>query len=74
MYNKMTCNGCYKPMLPKILKESRGGIFTNRSIEYYCSICGREQGLIGGGMRPWVRNLLITVFLFVIVAGFLYYI
>lgn len=74
MYQKMTCSSCYKPMLPKILNESRGGIFTNRSIQHYCSICGKEQAPLGGGMRPWIKNLLITIFLFVVVAGFLYYI
>jgi len=72
MYHKMTCGGCYKPMLPKILKESRGSIFTNRSVQYYCSICGQEQAPMGGGMRPWIKNLIIVVVLFVVVAGFLY--
>lgn len=72
MYNQMTCGGCYKPMLPKILKESRGTLFTNESRQYYCSVCGQEQPHMGGGMRSWIKNLLIIVMLIVVVAGFLY--
>ncbi|MGB1309656.1 MAG: hypothetical protein ACPG47_00525 [Leucothrix sp.] len=72
MYQKMTCGGCYKPMLPKVLKESRGSLFTNKSIQYYCSICGQEQPPMGGGMRPWIKNVLIVIVLFVVVTGFLY--
>ena len=72
MYQKMTCSGCYKPMLPKILKESRGSLFTKRSIQYYCSICGQEQAPMGGGIRPWIKNTVIVVVLFVAVAGSLY--
>ena len=72
MYKQITCSSCYKPMLPKILKESRGGIFTNQSLQHYCSICGKEQEPMGGGMRAWIKNLLITIFLIILVAGFLY--
>lgn len=72
MYQRMTCSGCYKPMLPRVLKESRGSIFTNKSIQYYCSICGKEQAPIGGGMRAWIQKILIVVVLFLVVVGFLY--
>lgn len=72
MYQQMNCSGCYKAMLPRVLKESRGGIFTKKSIQYYCSICGKEQAPMGGGMRSWIKYFLIVIFLFAAVAGFLY--
>ena len=72
MYQKMTCNGCYKPMLPRTLKESRGSLLTYKSIQYYCSLCGQEQAPMGGGIRTWAKNLMIVVGLFIAVAGFLY--
>jgi len=61
-------------MLPKILKESRGTLFTNGSRQYYCSICGQEQPYVGGGMRSWIKKLLIIIGLFILVTGFLYFI
>ena len=72
MNKHIQCSGCYKTMLPRVLKESRGSIFTYKSIQYYCSICGKEQAPLGGGMRSWIKNFLIVIFLFVAVAGFLY--
>jgi len=72
MYHKMTCSGCYKTMLPRVLNETAGTLFTQKKVQYFCSLCGHEQAEVGGGLRPWVKKALIVICLFVLVTTFLY--
>lgn len=72
MYQQITCSGCYKPMLPRLLNETKGTPFTQKKIHYFCSLCGHEQEVIGGGLRPWFKKTLIVISLFVLVTTFLY--
>lgn len=72
MYQQMTCSGCHKVMLPRILSETTGTPFTEKKIQHFCSLCGHEQAEIGGGLRPWFKKTIIVIGMFMLVTAFLY--
>lgn len=72
MYQKMTCSGCYKEMLPRILNETPGTLFTQKKVQHFCPLCGHEQAEMGGGIRPWFKKTIIVIGMFVLVTTFLY--
>ena len=72
MYKQMTCCRCYKPMLPKTISDKPATLFIEREIFYFCSLCGHEQVPVGGKLRGWVKKVLITLGMFLLVTTFLY--
>lgn len=72
VYTKMTCNSCYKPMLPRVISEKPATLFIERESIYFCSLCGQEQAPVGGKLRSWVKKTLIVIGMFILVTSFLY--
>ena len=72
MYKKLTCIGCYKPMLPRVISEKPSTLFVEKETLYFCPLCGREQPPVGGKLRDWVKKTLIVIGMFVLVTSFLY--
>ena len=72
MYKQMTCNRCYKPMLPRVISEKPATLFIEQETLYFCSLCGHEQAPAGGKLKAWVKKLLIVLVMFILVTSFLY--
>ena len=72
MYKQMSCSSCYKPMLPRTISEKPATLFTEQESLYFCPLCGKEQPIVGGKLRSWVKKTFIVIGMFILVTTFLY--